>query len=476
MSIILEKLKDYFAIKNRDKNFLAFVETERWWISLIILCFYVVIIFSSLALIYSFAPAEYLYTQQPMNSTFNYNAYFNGLTPMTGSIGNLGLSNQVITFYAIFNNVLPQPNGNDSTQYFGFDTMLNFQLLVTGNSAGDVIFFGNITSVLTCPQNLQCMPVYLLQIQPITRGSYTTTVSCFNAQFLYQSQLVTTQVGLQYAFINVSYTNATTILSILFLVISGAFTIIYLITLIHRQYFLKWSLEQRFTVILLFFTFFYNNPIFWIDYIISSWISGFVATIFIVTYYCYLLLSILVFTHSIITVKEHRSYLYFYAPKCIIVLVLWLFLIVCLTYYSVSAQTGASAWNYSNLQSYTPEYIAFAVLLAILFLVYFFALVYYFVKVASKLRVIPRKNIKKFLFIWGFTIVIIVLSVTDLTLFFTGVTISGASFNAFLIGYNVYSYAMGIMFWPSRGISTVEEDTAEKQSIESHEANEFAFK
>jgi hypothetical protein len=287
-----------------------------------------------------------------------------------------------LNFYAKFENRQPSSlNPNDTAQFFGFykDDIL-FQVRLTGYDDTDVLFDGQIKTYLKCNENVDCDRTHLLRIAPVFHSQYTISVRLLNGAFLYQDALVTENVGLSVRNVAEAYTTTTMVLRIIFLIASTVFSIVYVVVLVWRQYFKMWASEQRFTIVLLVLTILYNNPIFWLEYMNGSWVFPFLSALFIATYICFLLLSLLVFTHSVITVQAQRHLIWFYAPKWLICGILWVFLVVILTLYSVFTSQGASSINTQSAQ-----FIIVSIVLAFILLMYFLILLYYFVRVVSKI-------------------------------------------------------------------------------------------
>lgn len=110
-----------------------------------------------------------------------------------------------------------------------------------------------------------------------------------------------------------------------------------------------------------------------------------------------------------------------------------------------------------------------------LVIIYFLALVYYFVRVVSKIRILPGKNRKKFVYTWLFTFVIIILTIADCILYLQGSRIGGASYNSFFVAYNLYTFSMAVLFWPARNESSEKELEREQAILQMSEESEFKF-
>lgn len=83
-----------------------------------------------------------------------------------------------------------------------------------------------------------------------------------------------------------------------------------------------WTIEQKWTCILLCLLLFYNDPIFPIKFIVTSWIPALVDSIVQVTFLSALLLFWLCVHHSLLC--SDRPFLAFYVPKFIICGALWI--------------------------------------------------------------------------------------------------------------------------------------------------------
>lgn len=83
-----------------------------------------------------------------------------------------------------------------------------------------------------------------------------------------------------------------------------------------------WTIEQKWTCILLCLLLFYNDPVFPIRFVFTSWIPGFVDSVFQATFISALLLFWLCAHHSLMC--PDRPFLTFYVPKLIICGALWI--------------------------------------------------------------------------------------------------------------------------------------------------------
>ncbi|CAF4414936.1 unnamed protein product [Rotaria sp. Silwood2] len=112
-----------------------------------------------------------------------------------------------------------------------------------------------------------------------------------------------------------------------FIILICSITVTWLfIKSIHQFSILDWSLEQKWTVLLLIFLVFYNDP-FYLLIILSDYLFlSILDKILQISFLCILLLFWLSFYHGIR--QNVRQFLPFYLPKIILVSILWIFSIV----------------------------------------------------------------------------------------------------------------------------------------------------
>jgi len=230
----------------------------------------------------------------------------------------------------------------------------------------------------------------------------------------------------------------------IFIIFGVIFAIFYTLALFKKQRFSKWQSEQRFITILLFLTILYDNPVFFLEFLLPTWIFQFLNSLFIVTYFSFLMLSILVMAHSIIIVSSERSILWFYVPKFILIGIIWAYVIIMLSLLTFLVQ-GTVGFVGSNFSSFAPYFY----ILIVLILIYFGNLLFFIIRGFSKIRGLPWRRIKKLIVTSIITILILLLVITDIILFVLGVQVGAIQYNIFFIAFNTYGYVMAILFWPA---------------------------
>jgi len=172
------------------------------------------------------------------------------------------------------------------------------------------------------------------------------------------------------------------------------------------------------------------------------------------------MLSVLVMTHSIITVVSDRTIVWFYVPKFIVVGIIWIYTVVFVSIISFYSQVGGFAFG-SNRSTIYP----FLIILFILLMVYVINLIYFVIRALAKVRDLPHKKIKKLIFSWGLTFIVLLLTIIDIILFSVGIQVGAVQFNVFYIAYNTYTVAISILYWPT----DVHEFTHQKDEVEEQE-------
>lgn len=220
--------------------------------------------------------------------------------------------------------------------------------------------------------------------------------------------------------------------------------------------FRDWCLEQRFMALLLPLLLLYNNPLFPMNFLTSSWLPGALDGFFQVTFLCSLLLFWICLYHGI-RVNERR-FLPFYFPKFVIVGLLWL------------AAFTLSTWKVSN-SLHDPTYstavdsgnfLGVKVFFFIVGSVYVLYLLYLLVRAFAELRSLPYFDLRlRFLTLLG--IFVLAVSVAVFVLRF-GTSVlqdnfvaelsftykNSAEFLTFYSLLNLYVYLMSYVYSPSK--------------------------
>lgn len=355
----------------------------------------------------------------------------------------------------------PSTYGTDK-YFFGWTKNdLQLDLQVSGRNAGN---FHNLLSTQTnayisCPQNQPYCESPILFITPIRYVTYQIQVGLLNGKELLDRGLLDSKVTIHYSYTTSSYTLLSILLRCIFIIGSVFFSFFYLIALMRNQAFISWQSEQKFISLLLVLTIIYNNPLFFLQFVVVEWIFSFINTVFTITFFTFLMLTVLVMTHSIITTVSDRSIVWFYAPKFIVVGVIWVYSVTLISIIGFLQQSGG--FTIVGVSSTFPFLIILAVLLAI----YLGNVGYYFVRSISKITHLPGKKVKKLIFSWGLTFIVLILTIIDTLLFAAGVQVGAVQFNVFFVAYNTYTVTMAILYWPTN----TEEFKNQQEEIEERE-------
>jgi hypothetical protein len=117
-----------------------------------------------------------------------------------------------------------------------------------------------------------------------------------------------------------------------FLLVSCIVFLVFLVFTRYRQPFSDWQTEQKWMLFVLFLLVCFNNPLYVFEYLSKNWIFIFLNINLRATFICVLLLSILIFTHSMYVTPIERTFFKFYALKSFIVGSFWILLVMCFTY------------------------------------------------------------------------------------------------------------------------------------------------
>jgi hypothetical protein len=335
---------------------------------------------------------------------------------------------------------------NSTEGHFAFHkTDLLTRVIVEGRKSGAYhqILDTVHAATVTCPQKSEYCNTFLLRISPLEYNTYHTRITLLNGGELISKRLLSSSVSFHMRYTSRDYTIMSIILRCIFIIFSVVFTMMYLIALIRQQQVLMWQSEQKFIAILLPLTVLYNNPIFFFQFLIVDWVFSFINSMFIITFFTFLMLSVLVMTHSIITTVSERTLLWFYIPKFLMVGIVWIYAVVLISLVSFISQMGG--FNVGGIGGFGPLILVMGVLL----LAYLINVTYFLIRALSKFMSLPNKKKKKLIFSWAMTFIVLGLTIADILLFSTGVQVGAVQFNVFYIAYNAYTIAMSIFYWPT---------------------------
>eukprot|EP01080_Neovahlkampfia_damariscottae_P004132 gene4132-7442_t len=450
-----------FDAKDRNRKYLTFVEACPWWLNLFVLFGFLLVIVSSVTVV-AIIQAPIVKT---VEKKYNYDTgfFFNGTDNLQVNIYGQNPTHQAFTLLMHVDNLLY--GKNTSFTFQKNDLIMNVK--IEGRLLGRfrTVYDRKATTRLSCRKNRNVCTGFVLRVSPIHFDSYQIKLGIENGIELVQHSLIGSQVYFTYSYTDDVYTTLAITLRSAFIIISIIFTIIYFILLIRRQQVYYWSTEQKFLSILLILTVLFNNPIFFLEFVLNQWIFQFLNTLFAITFYCFLMLSVLVMTHSVITVPQDRGIIWFFVPKFMIVGAIWMFTVTIITIVSFTATV--EDYTVGLVETTTQLFLPFFFVILILLLVFFSSLLYHFVRALSKITQLPKKLIQKAIFFWVFTFITLALIIVDILLFVFRVNVGAAQFNIFLIAFNAYTLSISVLYFPTNSIEfkNEKEEEEERQSI-----------
>ena len=236
-------------------------------------------------------------------------------------------------------------------------------------------------------------------------NSFQVKIQVNNLRTMLDRGLLDDYLAINFTYYNRNYSIFEIITRGTFLIITLTWLIIFYFLIIKKTTLKKIRNEQISVLSLLVLQVLYNNPLYFFEFLVRSSVFYIVNALFISTYLAYLLLNFLIITHSIMLTKKERTSIWFYLPKILIVGSLWL-----ATIGSFSILKGEELYNSSfrsdNNYQYQKQIII--IIQIVLLSLYIFNVLYYLVRIISKIRNLPTRNTLKFISVWGFTLVVII--------------------------------------------------------------------
>ncbi|CAF4140380.1 unnamed protein product, partial [Rotaria sp. Silwood2] len=247
-----------------------------------------------------------------------------------------------------------------------------------------------------------------------------------------------------------------------FIILICSITVTWLfIKSIHQFSILDWSLEQKWTVLLLIFLVFYNDP-FYLLIILSDYLFlSILDKILQISFLCILLLFWLSFYHGIR--QNVRQFLPFYLPKIILVSILWIFSIV---FSSVRIIQEFHDPMY-NMTIDITQFTIFHIIFYIVGIFYVLYLLFLIIRAYSELRNMPYFDVRlKFTTVLMICVILISMIIIVLRFgssiikenFVPELTTCYNNSMEFLLFYsliNIYLYTMAYVYSPAKN-ATIE--------------------
>lgn len=364
---------------------------------------------------------------------------------------------QTNTALSLFNQqlwLLMKPSPHAAPDAGGsFAIPFNVTLEVTGVDGDKIVRVATVinrTRVLHCEK--ECQDVMLLHLANVSSPSYTVTVVLSAVS---EQRLTFKDAVFLFKTYNPTFTQFEIWFRFVFVAISFTVSVVFLYSLrIYRWH--VWSTEQKWMAVLLPLLLLYNNPLFPASFLVRSWVPLFCDGLFQATFLCALLLFFLCLYHELRVMQ--RKFLVFYAPKLVVVGLVWLPAVILSSWQAVREQADPS-------YQYKLDTIGFSGLKIFFYIsgsLYILFLLYLLVRAYIRLRRVPYFGIR-LKFTSGFMLIVMCISIAILMLRFgtriasedfipeiTARYENAAEFLSFFGLLNVYMCTMAVVYSPPK--------------------------
>lgn len=223
--------------------------------------------------------------------------------------------------------------------------------------------------------------------------------------------------------------------------------LILVIYLLRRYTWSEWTVEQKWTLILLFGLVLYNNPIYASELLVDSWLPVFLDQVFVTSCLALLLLFWLVMLDGIVKYQPGaRGCLMFYAPKAFLIGLIWIAVVTLFTWQELHEVDDP---EYDSVYD-IPHFIAFQLLLAGLMLVYVLWIAYVLVRGLASSKHLPYVG-RRIKFFGIFTLAVMLLVAGSLAFTFLGpVHNNAAELLSYLALLNLYVWVLAAVYLPTK--------------------------
>uniref|UniRef100_A0A6B2L3Y4 Wntless-like transmembrane domain-containing protein n=1 Tax=Arcella intermedia TaxID=1963864 RepID=A0A6B2L3Y4_9EUKA len=229
-----------------------------------------------------------------------------------------------------------------------------------------------------------------------------------------------------------------------------------------------WSVEQKWTCVLLFGTFAFNDPFCGLSILISGWFPVLLDVILFGSFLVLLLFFWLVMFDGMRQEDTKHSFVRFYLPKFLIIGLIWVSLVVGSTLFALKELDDPAA--IIEVQGYI---IFFQSAMFLLLIGYSFWLVYLVFRACGMINTMPFLNVR-LKFFGLFTLFVFMVTTTGILFgIFSPLPVNAAQFVAFLSLLNFYVYTLSFVYLPSGGL--LNEDMSQRIGVTALENDEDDF-
>eukprot|EP01130_Rhizamoeba_saxonica_P014923 TRINITY_DN6597_c1_g1_i1.p1 TRINITY_DN6597_c1_g1~~TRINITY_DN6597_c1_g1_i1.p1 ORF type:complete len:466 (-),score=68.70 TRINITY_DN6597_c1_g1_i1:29-1372(-) len=205
----------------------------------------------------------------------------------------------------------------------------------------------------------------------------------------------------------------------------------------------EWNVEQKWTTVLLFGLIAYNNPLFPLEIIVDGWLFPFLDILFWASFIFLCLLYILVVFDSMRIDDSEISVKFFYLPKIILVGILWLGLVVVLSwqeFHELDDPTDVGQFS---------GFIFFTIAMIAALLLYCFWIIY---AILSACHIDDSKPFlkRRLRFFTALTLLVISIFTGGILFDYYGpIENNAAEFLSFQSLMNLYIFTLGMVYLPA---------------------------
>ncbi|KAL9646904.1 hypothetical protein ABK040_013764 [Willaertia magna] len=389
--------------------------------------------------------------------TFNetdFKQILSGTTEIVGYFNEVNVFNDEIDFTVKF---FPGPLSKNK---FGFQEDLEMEIELEGSNQEITqdnpgtkltIEKQKHTRLLNCPQKdvfgkvmEECIPVSLFHLNTINYKFYRAKIRILNQGVQADKGMFEPKLQFQYTAMNDSFTRYEIGFRYAFLITSILIFVLFIIFTRFKQQFRVWHTEQKWIAFMLFGLIFYNNPFYIIQYYSDIFLFPLINIIFRVSFIAVLLLSFLIFSHSIYAKDNDKGIIGFYLPKILLIGLLWALTVLSFIFTQISKKTDPA---YSFEEFSFAGYVSLAIV--ILFIIYVLQLGYYIIRGVTMMKELPMKYASKFKLVYGVTIAVLVFAIIATVVSYS---LGKLSFFLFLTSHailNLYPFTLALFFLPS---------------------------
>jgi len=322
-----------------------------------------------------------------------------------------------------------------------------------------------------------CSPVVLVHEPYIEYFTYKISIVILTPDTLFESITFTsTLMNSKFTLFELWFRSVFILITIILLIV---FTI-----KLKPFSFRDWSLEQKWTGVLLVALLLFNNPVFPIEILTRGWFPQFLDIIFTVTFIFVVLLFILVIIDGVKLEERERTFKSFYLTKLLLIGLLWISAISVLTWaeYNEILDPTVTVDNDSTIVTLLEVCVGIALLSYLFWITY------------STCRAFSMDNKKAFLkrrirFFLFFSLLVVLIIVLGILFDAYQHPNNAAEFLVFTSISNLYVYVLAIVYLPSKdqdvaytrdfNITTLEDDDDKNEKSNSNvgiESNDLELK